>query len=389
MNHIFTIIKKELKRFFTDKRMLITLFVPGILIFVLYSFMGSFMESALTNDPNHEYIVYIDSNDDSVKNLLETTDYNIKFNKATIEDKNNIKGLFENESADLYISFSDDFFEAINENLSPNIDIFYNSSNTESSAIYQYYLAKLTPGSINNIDYKYKINMQENIQYDFATQEESSIVIITMMLPYLLIIFLFTGCLAISSESIAGEKERGTIAALLVTPVKRSHIATGKILALSITALASSLVSFLGLILSLPKLMQGANGITLSMYGIDTFLQIFAIILITVILFTVILSIISTYARSVKEASQLSSVVMIIVMLAGVSSMVGIKSVASNHFAYIIPIYNCVQCMSGIFSLQLNPINFLLTIISNIIYIALGIKILAIMFNSEKIMFNK
>ena len=55
---------------------------------------------------------------------------------------------------------------------------------------------------------------------------------ITMMLPYLLLIFLFTGCVAITSESIAGEKERGTINTLLVTPTKRSYLAIGKIIAL-------------------------------------------------------------------------------------------------------------------------------------------------------------
>ena len=43
MKHIFAVFKKEMKRFFTDKRMLISLFLPGILIFVLYTVMGKVM----------------------------------------------------------------------------------------------------------------------------------------------------------------------------------------------------------------------------------------------------------------------------------------------------------------------------------------------------------
>lgn len=71
--------------------------------------------------------------------------------------------------------------------------------------------------------------------------------IFSSMLPMLLMIFLFTGCMSVAPESIAGEKERGTIATLLVTPVKRSHIAIGKIIALSIIALLSGISSTLGI----------------------------------------------------------------------------------------------------------------------------------------------
>jgi ABC-type Na+ efflux pump permease subunit len=57
-----------------------------------------------------------------------------------------------------------------------------------------------------------------------------------MILPFLILSFLFSGCLAVTPESIAGEKERGTIATLLVTPIKRRELAIGKIISLSILA---------------------------------------------------------------------------------------------------------------------------------------------------------
>ena len=40
---LLTIIKKELARFFGDKRMLLAVLMPGVLIYVMYSFMGSGM----------------------------------------------------------------------------------------------------------------------------------------------------------------------------------------------------------------------------------------------------------------------------------------------------------------------------------------------------------
>lgn len=44
MRNLWTIIKKELRRFFTDKRMLISLLLPGIMIYVLYNVMGDVMK---------------------------------------------------------------------------------------------------------------------------------------------------------------------------------------------------------------------------------------------------------------------------------------------------------------------------------------------------------
>ena len=47
-NNILTIIKKEFSRFFGDPRIAITtILLPGLLIYVLYSFMGSGMKMCI------------------------------------------------------------------------------------------------------------------------------------------------------------------------------------------------------------------------------------------------------------------------------------------------------------------------------------------------------
>ena len=43
-NNTITVMKKELARFFGDRRLVITtLLLPGIMIYVVYSFLGSAM----------------------------------------------------------------------------------------------------------------------------------------------------------------------------------------------------------------------------------------------------------------------------------------------------------------------------------------------------------
>jgi sodium transport system permease protein len=205
------------------------------------------------------------------------------------------------------------------------------------------------------------------------------------MLPFLLITFLFTGCMAICSESIAGEKERGTIATLLITPCKRSHIVVGKMLSLGITGLASSLVSFTGLMLSLPNLL--GTSFSFSAYSPLTIFFILMLIFVTVLLFTTLLMIISTFSKSVKEASTYASPLMIVIMLIGVTNMMNTMA-TTNLILYTIPVYNVIQCLIGVFSLALEPMYFIVCIGSNLIYIVLGIIVLIKMFNNEKIIFN-
>ena len=385
MSNIFTIMIKELKRFFTDRRMLISLIMPGLIIFIIYTLIGSFISEGLNVDKEYTYNVYVENIPEEYKVILDESEYKINYidEDKTIDE---IRADISEKEADLYLGFEEDFNNKLENNLLPNVTIYYNSSSPESSELYNYLYTNLYGSSVN-VSFNFLVNANANEKYDLATNEDVSAMIITMILPYLLLILLFTGCVSISTESIAGEKERGTISTLLVTPTKRSHIALGKIFALSITSLVSASSSFLGLVASIPKLLNGMDGgITLSMYGLDTYLCVFGVIIVTVIFFITLLSIVSTFAKNIKEASQWSSILMVLVMVLGVSSLVGMGNIPTNPLLYLIPIYNSVQCMSSIFALSFNIVNFIITILVNIVYITIGVFILTKMFNSEKIM---
>jgi len=70
------------------------------------------------------------------------------------------------------------------------------------------------------------------------------------LIAYLLVFVLFTGCLATAVDAGAGERERGGMEALLVTPAAPGEIAGGKILFIMLTGIASVLASLLGLVLA-------------------------------------------------------------------------------------------------------------------------------------------
>ena len=107
----------------------------------------------------------------------------------------------------------------------------------------------------------------------------------------------------------------------------------------------------------------------------------------TVLVIISIMAILSSLAKSVKEATTIISPLMIIVMLVGITSMFG--NVNSNLFVYLIPIYNSIQAMGSILSFNISYINILVTIVSNVCYSLLFIYFLTKIFNSEKIMFTR
>ena len=390
MKKILATFRKELRRVFTDQRMLFTLLLPGLMIYILYSVMGGINERVFSIDEDHVFTIATVNFPEELRPLFDSFPYTVEFEAIDSSEVSGIKEAIAASDYDLLMMFEADFFENIltydvSSGLdAPHIQMFFNSTSQESSTIFQVMRSTFNEFE-RSLTNRFDINRSEDVAFNLATAEDESIQFIVGLVPFLLIVFLFTGAQAIASEAIAGEKERGTIATLLATPVKRSEIALGKILGLAITVMVSAASSFLGLILSLPRLV-GSEGFTLSMYGPFTYGLMFIILITTVLIFVVMISLISAYARSIKEAASLTAPLMIFVFLIGLTSLFG--SASDNPWLYLVPIYNSVQSLTSILSLDVNMLSLGLTILSNLTIVLLGVGVLAKMFASEKVMFN-
>ncbi|MFA6627985.1 MAG: ABC transporter permease, partial [Bacilli bacterium] len=210
--------------------------------------------------------------------------------------------------------------------------------------------------------------------------------VMAMMLPFLIITFLFQGAMSLGPESIAGEKERGTIATLLITPTKRSNLALGKIFSLSILASLSAASSFIGIILSLPKLM-GISGNT-NIYGMKEYALVLVVLVVTVLVIIGLISNLSAFAKNIKEASAIVLPIYLLSMFIGLTSMFS-SSAASKDILYCLPIYNSVQILTQIFTFEINYWQFAIMGISNIVIATLLAFALTRLFNNEKVMLTK
>lgn len=390
-NNVINIIKKELARFFGDKRLVLTtILLPGIMIYLIYSFMGNALSNMFQPEENYRYTISTVNLPESVSAL--TANLEAEFTAIDATEIADVKAAITEKEIDLLAVFPEDFdakiaaYSTASNTNAPEVTLYYNATRTESSTAYDM-MNSLLNAYESSLSNKFDINVSDE-NYNLATEKDASGFMLSSMLPMLLIMFLFSGCMAVAPEAIAGEKERGTIATMLITPVKRSELVMGKIIALAIIALLSGISSIAGTLLSLPKLMGVSESMPSVFYSAADYAMLAAVVLSTVLVLISMISIISAYAKTIKEAQTSVMPLMIVVMLVGVTGMFS-GGAQTDMLYYFIPIYNSVQSMVGIFSFNVAAMNIFITVLSNIAVSAAFGFVLTAMFNSEKVMFSK
>ncbi len=389
MRNIWTVMKKEFDRFFKDKRMVVsTLLLPGMMIYLVYTIMGSAMGSQFMPDEEHIYKMEVINLPVALEGVFEENGFDVT--KVDSIDYDLLADRISDKQLDVAVVFDGKFDTVVMDvtKEAAEIEIYYNSTVTESSEAYSMVKSMIDTVETSIVDI-FKVNTDPEKKYDLSTEEEMAGFLMAMIMPMLLISFLFSGSMGVAPESIAGEKERGTMATLLVTPINRAHIAIGKILSLSVISLLSGMSSFVGIILALPSYMENVMGdVSMQVYGVKEYGAVLIVILATVLLIISLISVISAYAKSVKEAGSFISPIMIVSMLLGITTMFGAGS-SQPMWVYFIPMYNSVQCFSAIFNFEIQLMPILVTFASNLVYAIILGFILTKMFGSEKIMFKK
>ena len=131
MRNIWTIMKKEFLRFFKDRRLVAAIFLPGVLIYVLYSLLGGVVVDAMLPSEDAVYTVQ------TVNAPAELETELALFGKfeitAVSADKiEEGEGQVRDESLDLLVVFPENF--SLNAPLAgANVALYFNSVSTESS----------------------------------------------------------------------------------------------------------------------------------------------------------------------------------------------------------------------------------------------------------------
>ncbi len=374
MKHVWAVVKKEFYRFFRDKRMIVTVLLPGLLIYVLYSIMGTVFADKGKIDENFKPSAYVINMPAEISETLGSV-LNLSTETMTEDEAKDKVAAGEMEIA---VVFPENLFGQTGA----DVRIYYNSAKTKSAAAYSIVCAMLEP-------FKQPVfNINAGGSGDLADDKDTAANILSMLVPMLMFALLASACIAVAPESIAGEKERGTMATMLVTPIKRVQLAVGKILSLTCFAMLSGLSSFIGVIFSLPKLMGGFIGAeTAAFYGVGDYFMLLGLIISIVFVIISAFSVMSAMAKSVKEASAMITPLMMVIILLGLASMFITANPALGLFA--IPLLGSGLAISSVMSFTATGAGVALAIISNVVLAVLLTVLLTFIFKSEKIMFNK
>ncbi len=397
------IIKKELKRVFTDKRLIFTtLILPPIMLVVLYGIIGMGASGMMEDIEAHtSRIVAVEAPEDVVDAIRATG------SQVTIVQRDEMEDIKENiRSGDIevMIEFDPDFEEKVTSYTSmaaPYVNTYHNSSEDYSSSAFYMVRDILTQYENQMLGIRmgdeayasiFELNMN-NPEQVIVDDKRASGRLLSMLLPMLITIFLFAGAMSLGPDSIAGEKERGTMATLLMTPVKREVIAFGKVISLGILAFLSALSSLVGIIIALPLLagsFSGEMGMNITdyvNYGAVDYLMILGILISMEVIFVGMISAASVIAKNVKEAGTYLMPIYFMVMIAAFSNMYSMQS--PELFEYAIPVYGSIVALKSVLSFEMTVLGLALNIgVSLMVGVAL-VYLIKVLFENENVMFNQ
>ena len=398
------ILSKELKRVFGDKKMVFSLFIlPIILIAGIYGMMFFLVDKQKSSINEHVSEVFVQNMPDNFSELMSKhTECNINVIPAG-ESADTYKDKLLDGTYDLVVVFPENFYENFKNadatSTLPDIKTFYNPSEDNSGeartrfteTYLEEYKQLLLNERFGSLNYAMVFSVDAD-NPDMIVQDDGKATgkILGTIIPYLITILIFGGAMGLGVDTIAGEKERGTIANLLISPIKRVDIIMGKIAALAIVSVLSAgvyVISFNGSAVVLSK--KSGMGEMFSRLSLNfTSVQIvqFVVLLLgLVLLYVGIIGFVSLMAKNIKEAQSFIMPVYILVMFAGMITMYS-GDVTSG--SYMIPVYNTSAAFKGIFERTITMNQYLTSTIITYAFAGVMVCLMAKAMNSEKIMLN-
>jgi len=171
---------------------------------------------------------------------------------------------------------------------------------------------------------------------DLSTPKSRAILAV-IFLPYVLMITAFTGATHLAMDTTAGEKERKSLEPLLINPVPRWQIMTGKMITTTVFALAALALTLVSFRIVLPYMPVGAFGMDLTM-GLATLLRILLVLFPVAILAAALLTLLASFAKSYREAQSYMGLVILIPMIPSLIFMA--NPIKAEAWMMMVPLFS-------------------------------------------------
>ena len=212
-------------------------------------------------------------------------------------------------------------------------------------------------------------------------------------IAYIVVFLCFNGGMHPAIDLTAGEKERGTMETILSSPISRAHLVVGKFLLVLTTALSTAALSVISMAISFAlvnilhgKTIQAGNEGPAMHIGVGAALSVFIMAVPLAVLFSSILLMIASFAKSYKEAQTYIMPMVFIIVIPAIAAM--LPGVDLNAKLALVPILNvsllCKELVIGTYHWNFIAIIFT----STCAYAAVALFLAVKMFQRESVLFR-
>jgi len=221
-----------------------------------------------------------------------------------------------------------------------------------------------------------------------ATAEKMTGSFLSALLPYLIIILIFTGAMHTAVDITAGEKERGTIATLLVSQISRLEIVLGKCFAVMFISFTSMALGLFGLTLAFLSGASIAGGIEGVKFGIsvNTIFLLFLILFPLVGLASAVLVMVGIFARNIREASSYITPIYMLTIFLGIISISQGMELTGKMF--LVPVLNSSFVFKELLMGKIYWNHILTTFSANMVIAGLALLGATRLFSKEEVLFR-
>ncbi|MFO1443196.1 ABC transporter permease [Bacillus sp. Bva_UNVM-123] len=378
---------KEMKDCFRDRR---TLLLTVLLPIIMMTGLTLFYEKMISHDGAETYELAVEESFSIEEESLFANYDNIEFVKAE-----NPEEVLQEGKAVAALKLSPEFFKSIENGEEASATLIGNSFSQKSATLMNLVTTALTAyeksvtserllalGTNASTIEPFTINQME------MSDEDPGINIVAMLIPLILAVAIGVGAGPAASDLFAGEKERKTMEALLITPVNRAVLLFSKWLTIASIGAITGMITLIVVALEIGFLTENLKKAI--SFG-DNAILIIAIAVIISILYAMfnasILMLTSIMGKTIKEAQSYSTPIMMLAVLPlMVISGIGINELGFQHFA--IPIMNLFTILKELLFGIVNIEHILITIASNFICMIIIFIIGRILFMKDKWVMN-
>ncbi|DAC58037.1 MAG TPA: ABC transporter permease [Candidatus Poseidoniales archaeon] len=351
-----TIAKKELVEFVRDWRTILAILVIPLLLFPILFILFPLLlasEAAELNAINVDVVVQADDVPDDLESMLDNASLNLTYEplpeveelSAPLGEDDRLRNgsidallrLRQNgtvlEYAVLYLSTSEQSLEA----RSRTFDVLGAWEENET-------VRRIDAAGLDANETLDPLRWNGDIgQSDVATQGEQAGMALSLFIPLVLAVWTFSSAIQPSIDMTAGERERGTLEALLGLPCTRMELLMGKWLAVATITGVGVLLQVAGLLFAIGYLAT-SDVISAPSVSPAALAFLFVAVLLFAIMVVAIEMALAMRSHSVKEAGSILGPAVLVILFPGLFSQV-INLDGIETFWFAVPVVNVLLAL--------------------------------------------